>query len=31
MVDNEAGGRLALEHLYQLGHRRIAVIRVPND
>jgi DNA-binding LacI/PurR family transcriptional regulator len=29
MVDNEAGGRLALEHLYQLGHRRIAIIRGP--
>jgi LacI family transcriptional regulator len=29
MVDNEAGGRLALEHLYQLGHRRIAVILGP--
>ncbi len=29
MVDNEAGGRLAFEHLYQLGHRRIAVIRGP--
>lgn len=29
MVDNEAGGRMALEHLYQLGHRRIAVIRGP--
>jgi len=29
MVDNEAGGRLALEHLHQLGHRRIAVIRGP--
>ena len=29
MVDNEAGGRLALEHLYQRGHRRIAVIRGP--
>jgi LacI family transcriptional regulator len=29
MVDNEAGGRLALEHLYQLGHRRIAMIRGP--
>jgi LacI family transcriptional regulator len=29
MVDNEAGGRLALEHLYQLGHRRVAVIRGP--
>ncbi|HEV8075361.1 MAG TPA: LacI family DNA-binding transcriptional regulator [Candidatus Acidoferrum sp.] len=29
MVDNEAGGRLALEHLHQLGHRRIAVILGP--
>jgi len=29
MVDNEAGGRLAAEHLYQLGHRRIAIIRGP--
>jgi LacI family transcriptional regulator, galactose operon repressor len=29
MVDNEAGGRLALEHLYQRGHRRIAIIRGP--
>jgi len=29
MVDNEAGGRMALEHLYQLGHRRIAVILGP--
>ena len=29
MVDNEAGGRLAVEHLYQLGHRRIAIIRGP--
>src|SRR5689334_20257320 len=29
MVDNEAGGRLALEHLYHLGHRKIAVIRGP--
>src|SRR5271165_7095578 len=29
MVDNEAGGRLALEHLYQQGHQRIAVIRGP--
>jgi len=29
MVDNEAGGRLALEHLYQHGHRRIAIIRGP--
>lgn len=29
MVDNEAGGRLALEHLYHLGHRQIAFIRGP--
>jgi DNA-binding LacI/PurR family transcriptional regulator len=31
MVDNEAGGRLSLEHLYQLGHRRIACIRGPKS
>jgi len=29
MVDNESGGRMALEHLYQLGHRRVATIRGP--
>ena len=29
MVDNELGARLALEHLYQLGHRKIAFIRGP--
>jgi LacI family transcriptional regulator, galactose operon repressor len=29
MVDNEMGGRLALEHLHQLGHRKIAYIRGP--
>jgi len=29
MVDNETGGRLAIEHLYTLGHRRIAFIRGP--
>src|ERR1700724_1489959 len=29
MVDNEMGVRLALEHLYQLGHRKIAFIRGP--
>src|SRR5437879_13101231 len=29
MVDNEAGGRLALEHLHHLGHRKIAFIRGP--
>ena len=29
MVDNEAGARLALQHLYSLGHRKIAFIRGP--
>ncbi len=29
MVDNEAGAILALEHLYSLGHRKIAFIRGP--
>lgn len=29
MVDNETGARLALEHLYHLGHRKIAFIRGP--
>jgi LacI family transcriptional regulator len=29
MVDNEAGGRLALEHLHKLGHSKIAIIRGP--
>jgi DNA-binding LacI/PurR family transcriptional regulator len=29
MVDNETGARLALEHLYQLGHRKIAFLRGP--
>jgi LacI family transcriptional regulator len=28
-VDNESGARLALEHLYKLGHRNIAFIRGP--
>jgi len=28
-VDNEAGGALAMRHLCELGHRRIAVIRGP--
>jgi LacI family transcriptional regulator len=28
-VDNEAGGRLAMEHLCKLGHRKIAFIRGP--
>lgn len=29
MVDNEAGARLALEHLYLLHHRKVAFIRGP--
>lgn len=29
MVDNEGGARLALEHLHQMGHRKIAFIRGP--
>jgi len=29
IVDNEMGARLAVEHLYQLGHRKIAFIRGP--
>jgi LacI family transcriptional regulator len=29
MVDNESGGYLALKHLYDLGHRDIAVVRGP--
>ncbi len=29
LVDNEAGGRMAFEHLHSLGHTRIAVIRGP--
>jgi LacI family transcriptional regulator len=29
IVDNEAGGQLALEHIYSLGHRRIVFIRGP--
>jgi LacI family transcriptional regulator len=29
IVDNEVGGQLALEHLYALGHRKIAFIRGP--
>jgi LacI family transcriptional regulator len=30
IVDNEAGGYMAIEHLHALGHRRIAVIRGPS-
>ncbi len=29
LVDNEAGGYLAMEHLYNLGHREIAFVRGP--
>jgi LacI family transcriptional regulator, galactose operon repressor len=29
IVDNEMGGHMALEHLYSLGHRKIAFIRGP--
>lgn len=29
LVDNEAGGALAMRHLGELGHRKIAVIRGP--
>jgi LacI family transcriptional regulator len=28
-VDNEAGARIAIEHLHKLGHRKIAFIRGP--
>ena len=31
LVDNEAGGALAMRHLHALGHRRIAVIRGPEE
>ncbi len=29
IVDNELGGRMALEHLHSLGHRKIAIMRGP--
>ncbi|MDR3739577.1 MAG: LacI family DNA-binding transcriptional regulator [Terracidiphilus sp.] len=31
LIDNETGGRLALRHLVELGHRQIAVIRGPEE
>ncbi len=31
LVDNEAGGAMALKHLFKLGHREIAVIRGPEE
>src|ERR1019366_3942137 len=30
MVDNESGGRIALQHLYSLQHRKIAFVRGPS-
>jgi DNA-binding LacI/PurR family transcriptional regulator len=30
-VDNEAGGYIALRHLYELGHRDIVVLRGPSE
>lgn len=30
-IDNKAGGALALRHLHELGHRRIAFIRGPEE
>jgi LacI family transcriptional regulator len=31
LVDNAAGGYAALDHLYQLGHRKIAFVRGPQS
>ena len=31
LVDNKVGGSLAMRHLLELGHRRIAVIRGPEE
>jgi DNA-binding LacI/PurR family transcriptional regulator len=31
LIDNEAGGALAMRHLIELGHQRIAVIRGPEE
>jgi LacI family transcriptional regulator len=31
LVDNEAGGALALRHLSELGHRKIAIVRGPEE
>jgi DNA-binding LacI/PurR family transcriptional regulator len=31
LVDNEAGGALAMRHLIDLGHRHIAIIRGPEE
>ena len=31
LVDNEAGGALAMRHLIELGHRQIAIVRGPEE
>lgn len=31
VVDNEAGGYAAIEHLHRLGHREIAILRGPEE
>ncbi|WP_348265104.1 LacI family DNA-binding transcriptional regulator [Telmatobacter sp. DSM 110680] len=31
LVDNEAGGALAMRHLIDLGHRQIAIVRGPEE
>jgi DNA-binding LacI/PurR family transcriptional regulator len=31
LVDNEAGGALAMQHLMELGHKKVAVIRGPEE
>jgi len=31
VVDNEAGGYAAIKHLYSLGHRKIAMLRGPEE
>jgi LacI family transcriptional regulator len=31
LVDNEAGGALAMQHLVELGHKKVAVIRGPEE
>jgi LacI family transcriptional regulator len=31
VVDNEAGGYAAMQHLYGLGHRKIAILRGPEE
>jgi DNA-binding LacI/PurR family transcriptional regulator len=31
LVDSEAGGALAMRHLFEPGHRQIAVIRGPKE